>query len=478
MSDFINKWRTTSAGSKFGLISGVILILAMMAYLSYSILKVDYQVLFADLNPQDAAAMVAELDQLKVPYRLSQGGSTIQVPAEQVYKTRLQLTGKEIPLRGAVGFELFNNNEMGISEFTQKINFQRALQGELTRTIGALDEVQSVRVHLVLAEHGLFKKTQTQSKASVTLTLKPGKALSAAQISGIQRLVAAAVPEIKAEDVTLVDNHGLALTRKKNELNHELSLDGSALEEKKALERYLGQKVTEVLTQACGEGQALASIDVVLDTEHKRVTTESPVGNTADAKTGMILREKHNANASNRLPKGDINPALAAPESSENLREVEYQLGRKVEQLIPLAAAIQQLKVAVVLKTRTDSLEQDKLRELIATAAGIDKKRGDLVTIYSVDQLPASASDQLKAIELARQEQAKEQPVVNATPKLNNESTYLVIAILALIMVAVSLLTWLFRKPAQTVAPLTTQERQQVLLQIQTWLHDDRRPQS
>ena len=142
---------------------GVLLIIAAFVTLGTWLLRTDYQVLFADLAPQDASTMVSELEKLKTPYRLSNGGNTILVPADIVHKTRLKLVGKDLPLRGAVGFELFNDSEVGMTEFAQKVNYQRALQGELTRTILAIEDVLSARVHLVLSEQGLFKKTGSQA---------------------------------------------------------------------------------------------------------------------------------------------------------------------------------------------------------------------------------------------------------------------------------------------------------------------------
>ena len=158
--------------------------------------------------------MIEELDRMKVPYRLDDGGGSILVPEELVHKTRLQLVGKNLPLHGAVGFEIFNNTDFGMTEFTQKVNYQRALQGELTRTIMALEEVQSARVHLALPESSLFKREQSRPKASVALAVRPGQSLARDQVAGIQRLVAAAVPGIDADDVTVLDQKGVTLSRR------------------------------------------------------------------------------------------------------------------------------------------------------------------------------------------------------------------------------------------------------------------------
>lgn len=147
-----HKWSELSSLAKAGLISGVILILGSLLLGSLWLLNDDYQILFSELNAQDASAMVTELDRMKIPYRLAEGGTAILVERDAVYKTRLKLMGKGLDLRGGVGFEIFNNADLGMTEFAQKVNFQRALQGELARTIMSLDEVKSARVHLVLPD--------------------------------------------------------------------------------------------------------------------------------------------------------------------------------------------------------------------------------------------------------------------------------------------------------------------------------------
>src|SRR5205085_1424775 len=162
----------------------------------------------SSLRTMDAATIVAELDKQKVPYRLEQGGTTITVPEDQVDSTRLAVMGQDLPLKGQVGFELFNKSDMGLTDFAQKINYQRALQGELARTIMTVDAVDSARVHLSLSEHGIFRDDRVAAKASVTLVPRPGHRLTVPTVIGIQRLVAAAVPELEASNVVVIDEDG------------------------------------------------------------------------------------------------------------------------------------------------------------------------------------------------------------------------------------------------------------------------------
>ena len=174
MNAFSEFWNGLGRSARRGLVAGVVLILLLTALASSWLLRESYGVLFSGLSQNDMSGMAAELDRLKVPYRVGDDG-TLLVPEAAVGKTRLALINRDVPLHGAVGFEVFNSEEFGASDFVQKINYQRALQGELTRTIMSIDEVESARVHLALPEQGLFRKEQERAKASVTVVTKPGR---------------------------------------------------------------------------------------------------------------------------------------------------------------------------------------------------------------------------------------------------------------------------------------------------------------
>lgn len=175
---------------------------------AWNTLRVPYQPLFTRLKPTDAAAIVADLDHKKIPYALADGGRTILVPANRLDATRLDLTNDNLTLKGSVGFELFNKSDMGLTDFAQRINYQRALQGELERTIMALDGVDTARVHLSLGEDRIFRADRVPPKASVTVRMREEGVLAGAAAAGIQRLVAAAVPQLQAADVVILDERG------------------------------------------------------------------------------------------------------------------------------------------------------------------------------------------------------------------------------------------------------------------------------
>ncbi len=263
-------WDELDRQRRIALVGGVLVILALIAAFAFWTLRRDYQVLFKDMAQRDAAAVVAELKRLKVPYRLEADGSSVRVPADTVHETRLALMGRGVPLSGGVGFELFDHNDLSTTEYAQKINYQRALQGELARTIMSIDGVKLARVHLVLPDASLFRRDKSRAKASVSLLVAQGGGLSESQILGIQRLVAASAPGMEAQMVTVVDQRGVALSS---------TLDGTPaaavagqLRMKKEVEEYLTRKVAEVLDRTFGPGQAIVSIDVALNSDEIRLT--------------------------------------------------------------------------------------------------------------------------------------------------------------------------------------------------------------
>ncbi|MBV8660341.1 MAG: flagellar M-ring protein FliF [Burkholderiales bacterium] len=481
MTIFAQLWERLDRPARFGLAACLAVLLIVTVSLGVWLLRPDYQVLFGDLAQADAAAMTAELDRMKIPYRLDNGGNTILVPGEQVYKTRLKLVGRDLPLHGTVGFELFNNTDIGMTEFAQKVNYQRAIQGELTRTILAIEEIQSARVHLVIPEQTLFKKTGDAAKASVSIGLKHGKTLKPAQVQGIQRLVAASVPNVHEEDVTVIDQHGVALTRAATG-NDEEGATPANLDNKAALEGYLTRKVVDVLDRTFGTGQSIASVDVVFNHDHTKVTTENVLssngGGNGDAPTGVIVHERE---SSHDAP-SDTPGAAHAGGGESSSHDVDYQVGRRVEQVVSGPGTVSKINVAVVVKQTMDTAQIERIRDLVAMAAGINKARGDGVAVYSVNQFAStgSASAPLAAagtgavaatpipdaIDLDVEPQA---PAVPSKPSRFNP----LLLVAAITILAFMLIIWRSARPTQP-ATLDAARREQLLARLRGWLHEAR----
>lgn len=469
MTAFQNVMQRFDQRARIGLALGSLLIVVATVAVAAWLLRTDEQVLFADLAPQDAATIVAELDKMKVPYRLSGDGNTVLVPADLVYPTRLKLVGRELPLRGAVGLELFNASEVGMTEFTQKVNYQRALQGEITRTIQSLDEVESVRVHLVLAEQTLFKKTGKQAKASITVAVKPGRSLDGAQVQGIQRLVAAAVPDIKADDVTIVDQRGVALTRRAGDSAEVFAGAGAALDDKRALEAYINKKVVDVLDATFGAGHGIATVDVALNHDQTKVTTERVLGAVeAGAKSGagVMVRERRTTSES-------ADDAETEGAGGTLNHEADYQVGRRVEQVVSGAGGVARISVAVVLRDVVDAAQLERVKDVVARAAGIDPARGDSVSVYSMNQVapPVLASAPAPLAEVAIAAEMAPAPV--APPTDGSRDTGVVLSLLAIgaavLALGATAASWQRRRrPVQ--ARLSLQQREEMLARVQGWL--------
>lgn len=487
------------------LVIASVMLLAAAVIVAFWLARTEYQTLFADLTPQDSAAMTAELDRLKIPYTVGErtdasgeSTGTILVDKNEVLRTRIKLMGKEIPLHGAVGFELFNNNDIGMTEFAQKINYQRALQGELTRTILSLAEVRDARVLLALPDQGLFRQATVRPKASVTLSMKKGQSLRTEQVAGIQRLVSAAVPGISAQDVTIVDQSGIALTRNAaGAADTDEAAGTGRLDLKKETEAYLARKATAVLERAMGPGQALASVDVVLNMDRVQVKTDEVIGapgKPGGAPTGVVTRQRETS----RDPGAPLNAtssAGAAMGGGSSQQEVEYALGRRVEQVMSQPGSVRRIQVAVVVKQALQPAQQEQLRQTVAASVGASLERGDAVVIQTIAGLAASAApdpgipaiadagDPAAGAALAsgRADEARRWDLLSPAPTA--------LALLALLVVVA---TWVIsrgpRRRVDRVVVLSESERLEALAKVRAWmqpqpagmlrpaLHEERRP--
>jgi flagellar M-ring protein FliF len=478
MESFLNFWRNLGRPARAGFAGGVAVIVLAVAAFGIWALRVDYGVLFSDLTQADLSAMAGELGKMKVPYKVGPDGNSLLVPETIVHKTRVAVMGKDLPLRGAVGFELFNNMEFGVSEFVQKVNFQRALQGELTRTILAIDEVQSARVHLALTEQGLFRKEANKSKASVTIATKPGRTLQPVQVQGIQRLVAASVADVQAQDVTVLDQHGVALSRAMQIDASAVDVGGATqLDMKRSVEGYLTQKAAKVLDQMFGAGGSVVSVDAVLASELTRVTTEEVLGarggDPSQPTSGVVLRER-------QTTKDTGNDASHAGTATVTNSETDYQTGKRTEQVVSPAGGLKLLNVAVVVKRSLNDTEVQRVRELVAASVGFSASRGDLVTVHSMDQLQSDPGN--RPAPVGSESPVPQTPVAATPDRLGDKawpvpSTALAVmaALGVLVLAALGALAVVLRqrRAPRAVVPqlsLGDAERARLLQSVQQWL--------
>ncbi|WP_063808385.1 flagellar basal-body MS-ring/collar protein FliF [Burkholderia cepacia] len=358
-------------------LAGVAVLVAIVASLiaaGYFALRPRYQVLFRDLKPQDAATIVTELERHKVPFQVDESSSAVLVPAADAQVMRLKLMSSDMRLQGAVGFELFNNSDLGITDFAQKVNYQRALQGELARTIMSLDEIELARVHLAFPDSSIFRRADDRPKASVALFMRSGHTLGPDTVRGIQRLVAAAVPQLSAADVTVLDQRG------ESAAGRDVPVDDPHYALKHALEREYERKIGVQIAPLLGARHATVSVDATLNFDQVRVTNEFDL-NRSLASTGSTGIPLPPASMNAKGIGAPGLPPLPSTPSSDGTRTE-----RKLEQIVSAPGSLKHLSVGVVIDGTLPEETLAQLKSVTAAAVGADGARGDTVVIFARTQ--------------------------------------------------------------------------------------------
>ncbi len=388
----------------------------------------DYRVLYSNLADQDGGAIVTQLTQMNIPYRFSDNGSAIMVPADNVYDLRLRLAQQGLPKGGAVGFELLDQEKFGISQFSEQVNYQRALEGELARTIETLGPVKSARVHLAMPKPSLFVREQKSPSASVTLSLEPGRALDEGQINAVVHMVSSAVAGLPPGNVTLVDQGGHLLTQS-NTAGRDLN--DAQLKYANDVESRYQRRIESILGPIVGNGNVHAQVTAQIDFANKEQTEEQyhPNGDPAQtavrsrqlnqtsqvngqfpggvpgalsnqpapANTAPITSPQQN-NQNNQANNGQQNQSTTSTSSqngSSNTSRHEttnYEVDRTIRHTKLNVGDIQRLSVAVVVNYRTLAdgkplpLTADQLKQienLTREAMGYSETRGDTLNVVN-----------------------------------------------------------------------------------------------
>jgi flagellar M-ring protein FliF len=351
----------------------------------------SWQYAFTNLTAEDSAEAAATLKAAGVPFRLDAGGSALAVPASKVYDARLLLAGAGLPRGGGVGFEIFDRGDLGVSEFTQKVNLRRAIEGELARTISRLGPVRSARVHVTLGEKSLFKDDDRKAQAAVVVNLQPGRALDEREIAGIRHLVSSAVPGLSAEAVTLIDGKGNALSSD--------TAWGAASSYQRAIEHDLERRVVGLLEQAVGPGSVVAKVTATVDSAEVSTSAEAvdPDATAVRSERTVSQQQQQNASAQGGVAGAAANQPLQPlaggqgavnSGSSSTQEEIKnYDVSRTTTTTIQRAPRLKRISVAVLLdgvngKPRPEA-EVARLGELAKRAVGFDAARGDDIDISS-----------------------------------------------------------------------------------------------
>lgn len=370
--------------------------------LAYWAQRPQYRVLFANLSGPDAAVVVEYLKTEKIPYRVGEGGMTIEVDAGRVYETRMALAGRGVPQGGGVGFEIFDKQTLGMTDFVQRLNYQRALQGELARTISELAAVEAARVHLALPERSLFVAEERRPSASVVVKLRPGRVLAPEQIAGVVHLVAASVEGLKPADVTVVDVNGQVLTRDTEEAAGRPAGEGM-LAFQRDVEQGYAERIESMLARVLGPGHALARVTAALDLAQVEKTEESFDPDRVALRNEKRSREKSVAGAATGVPGGAAAltnepaapPSDQGPQSEREDSALSYEVSKVTSRRIEQMGGIRKLSVAVLIDgtyqgegsarvfVPRPTEEIDRYRELIKRAVGFNEERGDQIEVAS-----------------------------------------------------------------------------------------------
>jgi len=376
--------------------------------------RVDYQVLYSNLSPSDAALVVEKLKSKRIPYQLTQDGRTVEVEAGKVHETRLALAGEGLPRGAGVGFEIFNETKLGTTQFVQRINYVRALQGELARTISAFDAVAGARVHIVMPRDSLFVEEEKKPSASVFLKLRTGRRLAPEKVEAVVHLVAMAVPGLTPERITVVDTRGRLLYKK----GPEDALTRMTLTQatyQRRFESRLKDKVQTLMDRMFGPGRAVTTVRADLDFTRQRVVRDQydprtvlrSEQRTTESSEGMTVRAKGSPDTRFRLASRNLGRQSGGSVPMKRSRQNEtsnFEISRTRTQTISALGRVRRLSVAVVIDgpyqtvkgpggkpvKRFVGLSQARLgrvRQLVARAIGFDAKRGDQLQVDNLQFL-------------------------------------------------------------------------------------------
>ena len=410
-------WGQLGASQRVSVFAATFVLVAGLAATAFWSSHADYSLLYGGLSEAEASKVVAALDDAKVAYKISSSGG-ITVPADKVYAMRMQMAGKGIPQGEGVGFEIFDKPNFGISDFVQRANYLRALQGELSRTISQLDEIQSSRVMIVLPENRLLLDKEKYPTASVFVRVRGNSQLPPSSINSIRFLVANSVEGLKPNHVSVVDNLGNVLSE--NTDNDSLSgLSATQLQSRRNLEQYLSKKAQEMLEKVLGPGLAIVRVsaevnyDTITKTEEKFdpdcqvIRSQTKNDETLDTAT----TQNNSATGISANTPADTNSAVAAvsplnkSKNSKVTSTVAYEINKTHTDSVQVAGGLKRLSAAITVAQQMQGTgadrkplartpdEMEKLRRIVSSALGADLARGDSVALEEMPFNETFATD-------------------------------------------------------------------------------------
>lgn len=405
-------WKRQKTSQKVTLISLVLTAAILIPILVTWATKTTYAVAFSGLSETDAGAIVNELTTQGVSYKL-EGSSTILVPTDQVYAVRLKMATAGLPQTGTtVGYELFDTSSLGMTEFTQKVNYQRAVQGELERTIGSLSAVEAVSVHIVVPEKTLLSSTQQEPTASIMIKSKSGMALEAGQVRAITHLVAASIEGLKSENVVVVDSEGNMLASGSGADAAASAVSDSRRTAELAAAKDIQYKAQEMLDSVLGPDKAIVQANVTLDWTQREVTSQTFDPTPSAIRSSSVSSETYTTNGTTTggVPGATSNlptPVATATGGSGTTNyqksdtTTNYELASTQSKEIIEPGQIKQISVSVLVDSITDPTQLNVLKNAVSAAVGIDATRGDSLSVESIVFDRTYYTDQVAQMESA-----------------------------------------------------------------------------
>lgn len=474
-------------GSKLFLLAGMAAVIAVMVVFWLWSQQPDYRVLYSNFADKDGGAIVAALDKMNVPYKLSETGTAILVPAAEVHQARLKLASEGLPKGGNVGFELLEKQKFGVSQFVEQVNFQRGLEGELERSIQAIGSVESAIIHLAIPKQSVFARDQQKPTASVLLNVLPGRNLDPNQVSAIVHLVASSVPNLPAKNVTVVDQNGELLSSAGKKPGAK-SLDPSQLKYIDELQQNIARRVESIIAPIVGPQnvRAEASVEVDFTSTEQAAEIYKPNQNTNEvAVRSMQSNESTSVNSnaatgvpgalSNQPPEDATAPIVAeegeeatqtaaatTPVNSQKNTTTNFEVDKTVRYVQQAMGGIKRINVAVVVnnmpevgadgnttyRALTDA-EKQQINDLAKQAMGFNEARGDALAVVN------SAFAQ-EAVEPLPEVAIWQQPAFIEYVK---DALRFIVGIVVLMMLYKKILKPMFNKLTEPIALVKQQEQ-------------------
>ncbi|MDH3826585.1 MAG: flagellar basal-body MS-ring/collar protein FliF, partial [Desulfobacterales bacterium] len=408
-----NLFKSISIGKRIALLIIAVGFVAGFVFLMNWAGNPEFHPLYTNLDANDAGTILNRLKEQKIPYRLSANGSTILIPQKKIYEIRMELASEGLPHGGSIGFELFDNTKLGMTEFAQNVNYQRALQGELVRTINGFEEVDSCRVHIVMTEKSLFLKDEEPASASVVLKLRHGKWLTQQQVQGIVHLVSSSVSRMGPDNVTVVDSNGRLLTGS-TDPSGIATLSADQLEYQAQVERKLENRLLTMLEKALGANRAIVRVSCALNFKQHEMTEERFLPENQVVRSEQLFNET--ARDADPIPQGIPGIQSNLPESSPAQNQttegenatfakqestVNYEIGKLTSRTLDPVGGIERVSVAVMVDGtyRSNPIENGepewtyvprsaeeltKIENLVKSAVNFVADRGDKVEVVNI----------------------------------------------------------------------------------------------